>query len=85
MGLWVPGLAGIGGIFRNNWVASILSFFGPASYCSVNQAELIALRIVLEEACHHYFKGTLVGTHFVSLGELWAKLQLLGILQAFWK
>ena len=84
--LWVTGGWLVeGAFFRNDQGASIFSFSGPASYCSVNQAELIDLRIGLQEACHHHFQGILVETHFVSLGGLWAKLQLLGILQTFWK
>lgn len=42
-----PGLAGVGGVLRNEDGSILLSFSGPAGFFSNNKAELLALKIGL--------------------------------------
>lgn len=52
------GQSSIGGLFRDSLVVCLPSFWGAASLCIVNEADLVALRMGLMEAvklCIHYF------------------------------
>ena len=52
-----PGLAGVGGVIRNEEGNTILSYSGPARICSINKAELLALKTGLREAVNNLLKG----------------------------
>lgn len=45
-----PGRAVVGGVIRNEEGTILLSYSGPAGFCSINKAELLALSIGLNEA-----------------------------------
>ncbi|XXG49570.1 hypothetical protein AAC387_Pa02g3723 [Persea americana] len=45
-----PGRAVVGGVIRNENGLILLSYSGPAGFCSINKAELLALNIGMREA-----------------------------------
>eukprot|EP00268_Persea_americana_P065005 TRINITY_DN8614_c0_g1_i4.p1 TRINITY_DN8614_c0_g1~~TRINITY_DN8614_c0_g1_i4.p1 ORF type:complete len:144 (-),score=24.76 TRINITY_DN8614_c0_g1_i4:84-515(-) len=45
-----PSMAGVGGVIRNHEGSILLSYSGPASFCSINKAKVLALKIGLREA-----------------------------------
>lgn len=47
-----PSVVGIGGLIHDGSASCILSFSGPVDFFSVNEAELVALRIVFREVIH---------------------------------
>lgn len=55
-----PGVPGLGGVVQNEEGSVTLSYSGPACFCSINQAELMAFNVGLREACSQNLCGMLV-------------------------
>lgn len=55
-----PGVLGLGGVIRNEEGSVALSYSWSTGFCSINQAELMALNVGLREACSQKFSGMLV-------------------------
>lgn len=53
-------MAGPGGVIQNKEGSILISYLGPASFCSINQAELMALNVGLHEVCRQNILGILV-------------------------
>eukprot|EP00268_Persea_americana_P034085 TRINITY_DN3370_c1_g2_i3.p1 TRINITY_DN3370_c1_g2~~TRINITY_DN3370_c1_g2_i3.p1 ORF type:complete len:167 (+),score=20.75 TRINITY_DN3370_c1_g2_i3:1551-2051(+) len=63
-----PGPAGVGGVIRNEEGYTILSYSGPTRICSINKAELLALKIGLRKAINlHPHRLLVEGDSFCTI------------------
>lgn len=70
-------MAGLGGVIQNKEGSILISYLGPARFCLINQAELMALNVGLHEVCRQNLHGILVeGDSFcvIQWATSWAAL-----------